>query len=98
MSKSNKDTEQEQELEQEQPQEQPQELEQPQEQEPVLDGSAVESKSESDTYPKILSAPTREELSELIDNLTAPEGASLIAGCVAKDTVTGAFIIQIDIL
>lgn len=94
MSKNVKDTEQEQELEQEQPQEQPQEQEQ--EQPTVLNGSAVESKS--DTYPKILSAPTREELASLIDNLTAPEGASLIAGCVARDTVTGAFIIQIDIL
>lgn len=91
MSKNNNNTEQEQELEQEQPQEQPQE------QEPVLNGPAVESESES-TYPKILSAPTREELASLIDNLTAPEGASLIAGCVARDTVTGAYIIQIDIL
>lgn len=98
MSKNNKDTEQEQGLEQEQlqEQEQSQEQEQPQEQEQVPNGSAVES--EADTYPKILSAPTREELSELVDNLTAPEGASLIAGCVARDTVTGAYIIQIDIL
>lgn len=97
MSKNNKDTEQEQELEQDQPQEQTQE--QPQDQEPeVPNGSAAESDSESDTYPKILSAPTREELASLIDNLTAPEGASLIAGCVARDTVTGAYIIQIDIL
>jgi len=96
MSKNNKDTEQEQEQEQEQLQEQEQSQEQPHEEEPVLNGSAVEP--EVDTYPKILSAPTREELAELIDNLTAPEGASLIAGCVARDTVTGAYIIQIDIL
>lgn len=92
MSKNNNNTEQ----EQEQLQEQEQPQEQPQEQEQVPNGSAVESSG--DTYPKILSAPTREELSELVDNLTAPEGASLIAGCVARDTVTGAYIIQIDIL
>lgn len=49
------------------------------------------------TFPCVLRASTPEALSELLDNLTAPEGATLYTGCIARDMSDGQYIIRVDI-
>lgn len=49
------------------------------------------------TFPRVLRASTPEALSELLDNLTAPEGATLYTGCIARDMSDGQYIIRVDI-
>lgn len=49
------------------------------------------------TFPCVLRASTPEALSELLDNLTAPKGATLYTGCIARDMSDGQYIIRVDI-
>ena len=49
------------------------------------------------TFPCVLRASTPEALSELLDNLTAPIGATLYTGCIARDMSNGQYIIRVDI-
>ena len=49
------------------------------------------------TFPCVLRASTPESLSELLDNLTAPKGATLYTGCIARDMSDGQYIIRVDV-
>ena len=49
------------------------------------------------TFPRVLRASTPEALSELLDNLTAPKGATLYTGCIARDMSDGQYIIRVDV-
>jgi hypothetical protein len=44
-----------------------------------------------------LKAKTREELSEQVNNLTAPEGANISVGCIARQD-DGMYIVKVDIV
>ena len=48
-------------------------------------------------YPMTLKAKTREELSEQVNNLTAPEGAYISVGCIARQA-DGMYIVKVDII
>ena len=48
-------------------------------------------------YPMMLKAKTREELSEQVNNLTAPEGAKISVGCIARQD-DGMYVIKVDII
>ena len=49
------------------------------------------------TFPCFLRASTPEALSEQLDNLTAPEGATLYTGCIARDMSDGQYTIRVDV-
>lgn len=48
-------------------------------------------------FPVILRGKTHEELTDKLDNLTAPAGATLHAGCIARDYSDGSYILRVDI-
>lgn len=58
--------------------------------------SAEQPKAEL-KYPMTLKAKTREELSEQVNNLTAPEGAKISVGCIARQD-DGMYVIKVDII
>lgn len=58
--------------------------------------SAEQPKAEP-KYPMMLKAKTREELSEQVNNLTAPEGAKISVGCIARQD-DGMYIVKVDII
>jgi len=58
--------------------------------------SAEQPKAEP-KYPMMLKAKTREELSEQVNNLTAPEGAKISVGCIARQD-DGMYVIKVDII
>ena len=45
----------------------------------------------------ILRGKTHTALTDQLDNLTAPEGATLHAGCIARDYSDGSYILRVDI-
>lgn len=49
------------------------------------------------TFPMTLKAKTREELAEQVDSLTAPEGANISVGCIARQD-DGMFVVKVDII
>ena len=53
--------------------------------------------SDTPQFPVILRGKTHEELTDKLDNLTAPEGATLHAGCIARDYSDGSYILRVDI-
>jgi hypothetical protein len=59
--------------------------------------SAEQPPKEQPKYPMILKAKTSEELSEQVNNLTAPEGAKISVGCIARQD-DGMYIVKVDIV
>ena len=57
---------------------------------------AVAAQDNDNTFPVTLRAKTCEELSEMLNDLAAPEGQSLYTGCVARDYTDGTFILIVD--
>ena len=53
--------------------------------------------SDTPQFPVILRGKTHTELTDQLDNLTAPEGATLHAGCIARDYSDGSYILKVDI-
>ena len=53
--------------------------------------------SDTPQFPVILRGKTHTELTDQLDNLTAPEGATLHAGCIARDYSDGSYILRVDI-
>ena len=53
--------------------------------------------SDTPQFPVILRGKTHTELTDQLDNLTAPEGATLHAGCIARDYDDGSYILRVDI-
>jgi hypothetical protein len=71
----------------------------------VLDGSAVETQEAKQPSPYddllkngtgMLTAKTREELAELVDNI--PADCKYAVGAVGQNPVTGLFTLQVDIV
>ena len=58
---------------------------------------SVEQPKAEPKYPMMLKAKTREELSEQVNNLTAPEGAKISVGCIARQD-DGMYVIKVDII
>jgi hypothetical protein len=59
--------------------------------------STEQPPKEQPKYPTILKAKTSEELSEQVNNLTAPEGANISVGCIARQD-DGMYIVKVDIV
>ena len=59
--------------------------------------SAEQPPKEQPKYPMTLKAKTREELSEQVNNLTAPEGATISVGCIARQD-DGMYMVKVDIV
>ena len=53
--------------------------------------------SDTPQFPVILRGKSHEDLTDQLDNLTAPEGATLHAGCIARDYSDGSYILRVDI-
>ena len=53
--------------------------------------------SDTPQFPVILRGKTHTELTDQLDNLTAPDGATLHAGCIARDYSDGSYILRVDI-
>jgi hypothetical protein len=59
--------------------------------------STEQPPKEQPKFPMILKAKTSEELSEQVNNLTAPEGANISVGCIARQD-DGMYIVKVDIV
>lgn len=59
--------------------------------------SAEQPPKEQPKFPMILEAKSREELSEQVNNLTAPEGANISVGCIARQD-DGMYMVKVDIV
>lgn len=68
-----------------------------QEETPADNTQSVTPVSDTPQFPVILRGKTHEELTDQLDNLTAPEGATLHAGCIARDYSDGSYILRVDI-
>lgn len=68
-----------------------------QEETPADNTQSVTQVSDTPQFPVILRGKTHEELTDKFDNLTAPEGATLHAGCIARDYSDGSYILRVDI-
>ena len=64
---------------------------------PEVDAAKVETPSATPTFPIILRGESPEALAEKLDNLTAPEGRSLYAGCIGRDKDDGSYTLRVDI-
>lgn len=73
------------------------EIKEQQEEMPTADTQSVTPVSAPPQFPVILRGKTHEELTDKLDNLTAPEGATLHAGCIARDYSDGSYILRVDI-
>lgn len=58
---------------------------------------SAEQPKEQPKYPMTLKAKSREELSEQVNNLTAPEGANISVGCIARQD-DGMYMVKVDIV
>lgn len=63
---------------------------------PEVEAAKVETTA-TPTFPVILRGESPEELAEKLDNLTAPEGRFLYAGCIGRDKDDGSFTVRVDI-
>lgn len=68
-----------------------------QEETPADNTQSVAQVSDTPQFPVILRGKTHEELTDKLDNLTAPDGATLHAGCIARDYSDGSYILRVDI-
>lgn len=68
-----------------------------QEETPADNTQSVTPVSDTPQFPVILRGKTHEDLTDQLDNLTAPEGATLHAGCIARDYSDGSYILRVDI-
>lgn len=68
-----------------------------QEETPADNTQSVTPVSDTPQFPVILRGKTHEDLTDQLDNLTAPEGATLHAGCIARDYDDGSYILRVDI-
>ena len=68
-----------------------------QQEETPADNTQSETPVSTPQFPVILRGKTHEELTDKLDNLTAPEGATLHAGCIARDYSDGSYILRVDI-
>lgn len=73
------------------------EIKEQQEEMPVDNTQSVTPVSDTSQFPVILRGKTHSELTDQLDNLTAPEGATLHAGCIARDYSDGSYILRVDI-
>ena len=73
------------------------EIKEQQEEMPADNTQSVTQVSDTPQFPVILRGKTHEELTDKLDNLTAPEGATLHAGCIARDYSDGSYILRVDI-
>ena len=64
---------------------------------PEVDTAKVETPSATPTFPVILRAESPEELADKLNNLTAPEGRTLYAGCIGRDKDDSSYILRVDI-
>lgn len=64
---------------------------------PADNTQSVTPVSDTPQFPVILRGKTHEDLTDQLDNLTAPEGATLHAGCIARDYDDGSYILRVDI-
>lgn len=64
---------------------------------PEFEAAKVETPSATPTFPVILRGESPEELAEKLDNLTAPEGRSLYAGCIGRDKDDGSYTLRVDV-
>ena len=69
-----------------------------QEETPADNTQSVTPVSDTPQFPVILRGKTHAELTDKLDNLTAPEGATLHAGCIARDYSDGTYILRVDII
>ena len=58
---------------------------------------SAEQPKEQPKYPMTLKAKSREGLSEQVNNLTAPEGAKISVGCIARQD-DGMYMVKVDIV
>lgn len=63
---------------------------------PEVEAAKVETTA-TPTFPVILRGESPEELAEKLDNLTAPEGRTLYAGCIGRNKDDGSYILRVDI-
>jgi hypothetical protein len=63
---------------------------------PEVEAAKVETTA-TPTFPVILRASSPEELAEKLNNLTAPEGRTLYAGCIGRDKDDGSYTVRVDI-
>lgn len=63
---------------------------------PEVEAAKVETTA-TPTFPVILRASSPEELAEKLNNLTAPEGRTLYAGCIGRDKDDGSYTLRVDI-
>ena len=68
-----------------------------QEETPADNTQSVTQVCDTPQFPVILRGKTHTELTDQLDNLTAPEGATLHAGCIARDYSDGSDILKVDI-
>lgn len=73
------------------------EIKEQQEETPADNTQSVTPVSDTPQFPVILRGKTHTELTDQLDNLTAPEGATLHAGCIARDYSDGSYILRVDI-
>ena len=73
------------------------EIKEQQEETPADNTQSVTPVSDPPQFPVILRGKPHEELPDQLDNLTAPEGATLHAGCIARDYSDGSYILRVDI-
>lgn len=73
------------------------EIKEQQEETPADNTQSVAQVSDTPQFPVILRGKTHEELTDKLDNLTAPDGATLHAGCIARDYSDGSYILRVDI-
>lgn len=64
---------------------------------PEVEAAKVETPSAAPTFPVILRAESPEALAEKLNNLTAPEGRSLYAGCIGRNKDDGSYTLRVDI-
>lgn len=63
---------------------------------PEVEAAKVETTA-TPTFPVILRAGSPEELAENLNNLTAPDGRSLYAGCIGRNKDDGSYTLRVDI-
>ena len=63
---------------------------------PEVEAAKVETTA-IPTFPVILRAGSPEELAEKLNNLTAPDGRTLYAGSIGRDTDDGSYTVRVDI-
>lgn len=73
------------------------EIKEQQEETTAANTQSVTPVSDTPQFPVILRGKTHEELTDKLDNLTAPDGATLHAGCIARDYDDGTYILKVDI-